>query len=100
MRGIVRDPSGRAVPHAHVSVPEVRRDQTTGESGCFDVSGITAPGRRDSEVTISAPGYKSTTAKVRTLKDNILAVTLQPEGSTGESAVTPLREDPCEPRGR
>jgi len=98
VRGIVRDPAGLAVPRARVEIrgPEIARDQTPGPEGCFNVGGLAVPGRRDYDFTVSAPGYKSVAAKVRSLKDNILAVTLQPEGSAGESDVKLLREDPCE----
>jgi len=99
VRGVVRDPSGGAIPKARVSILEVGRDQATDEEGCFNVGGLTAPGRRDYSLTVSAPGYKLATAKLRSGKDP-LAVTLQPEGSAGESAVRPLTKDPCEGRAR
>jgi len=95
--GVVRDPAGRPIPQARIQItgPEIVFEATADQRGCFDLGRVVAPGSRRYDFTAVASGFKLATTKVSTGEDNLLAVTLQPETSTSESAVNYLSENPC-----
>lgn len=87
--GLVRDQKGAVVPGALVVLEHEGGwsfRASTDAVGCFAAGGITAPGRYRYTLKVEAPGYKTMTGHVPTLRSNHIVVTLAAVGSSAPSA--------------
>ena len=96
VRGIVRDAKGQPVPGARVLLErgEARKFEKTAEaSGCFYIGGVVAPGDYEYNLHVEVPGYRPAVGTARTLEENRVVVTLEPEGSARESRIEKTAEE-------
>ncbi len=97
-RGIVLTPE--AVPIAGATIVLASPKGWTfraksNAAGCFNVGGITAPGRYRYSLVAVAPARKPATAAIRTRRQNAITITLAEEGGRGESAAVVVKKVPC-----
>jgi len=96
--GRVTDSAGQAIEGATITVecPDHPNPQIAGTSdylGCFSFGIVVAPGRYNCSVSIQVDGFETLSAELPTLTDNLHIYVLEPEGSTGKSASSPMSEE-------
>jgi hypothetical protein len=101
-RGVVQTPEAIPIPDAVVVLASPKGFTFTGKTnatGCFDVFGVTAPGRYRYSLIAVAPNRKPLATAVRTgMRGAFVMVTLASE-SAREDSVANVRESSAETSG-
>lgn len=98
LKGTVVDQAGKPVAGAFVYFDASARktypslfETHTSDTGAFTLVATVAPGRYDITLVVNAAGYRSATLPLRTIKTNVVVVTLAAVESGAPSHIVLLK---------